>query len=533
MSPKRQTTRVRIQHLTVFLMREEVEEYETALKDEALDAQPLRSDLPFEGVVYFRTAPFRVPRWVSFVESGTADNLGALATTNNSAVLFVRASDRIFAFTFGHGHTMLDPASFERDFGLKVTLNAVDPEKLRSVDASTIEEMVLRTRRQTSRRSPLETFGLDVTTDLLRAVVGDPQDPAVARHLAGADPLRMAVAIEFDQLAAKCSELLRIHGLDTYKDRFSWIDHLQAIRDPSLIERLDELLPGAVTGPRESQPHLAPPQTFDWEGWEGFYYPTDDLDGEPRVDLDLDDYVLSLGDEEVAVGLLRRDHVFVRYASAGAALPEWSIYNCLVWQTLLDEQLYVITEGRWFLVDRDFAASVRTRVSMLPTALLDLPEPEVDESEGDYNVRAAGLGVGVLLDKKLARAAGAGSSIEFCDLMTLDRQLIHVKWWSKSATLSHLFAQGTVSAETFLRDEVFRENVREALAGQSAEAATSIPEGRPNAPDFEVDYVILGKQGVEWLPFFSQLTMLNACERLQLLGFKIGTKLIPAAPGSG
>jgi uncharacterized protein (TIGR04141 family) len=529
MSPRRQSTRVRIQHLTVFLIRQGVESYDYALKEKSLDAQPLRADLPFEGAVYFRTAPFRSPRWVGFLESGTGNNVGALSTTSNSAVLFVRASDRIFAFTFGYGHTMLDAGSFERDFGLRVTLNAVDPEKLRSVDASTIEEMTLRTRRQTSRRSPLETFGLDITRDLLRGVVGEPRDLTVARHLAGADPLRMAVPIEFSQLAEKCSELLRIQGLGTYKERFSWIDHLQAIRDPGLTEQLDELLPGAITGPQASQPHLAPPQTFNWEGWEGFYYSTDDFEGEPRVDLDLDEYVLSLGDEDVTVGLLRRDHVFVRYSSAAAAISEWSIYNCLVWEGVLDDQLYVLTEGQWFNVDRDFASSVRTRVGQLPAAALDLPGPQDDESEGAYNIRAADLGSAVLLDRKLARAAGAGSSIEFCDLMTLDRQLVHVKWWSKSATLSHLFAQGTVSAETFLSDETFRENVREALAERSGEAAALIPEGRPMAPEFEIDYVILGKQNAESLPFFSQLTMLNAYGRLQLLGFKVGVKLLPVS----
>lgn len=67
--------------------------------------------------------------------------------------------------------------------------NTVAPDGLKSVDAKTIEETTLHTRRDVSRDSAFAAFGLDPSRDLLRAVTGTPQDGTLAHRLTGADSL--------------------------------------------------------------------------------------------------------------------------------------------------------------------------------------------------------------------------------------------------------------------------------------------------------------------------------------------------------
>lgn len=44
-----------------------------------------------------------------------------------------------------------------------------------------------------------------------------------------------------------------------------------------------------------------------------------------------------------------------------------------------------------------------------------------------------------------------GSAIEFCDILISNNELIHVKKWYNSSTLSDLFSQGRISGELLLR----------------------------------------------------------------------------------
>ncbi|MBK9589344.1 MAG: TIGR04141 family sporadically distributed protein [Sphingomonadales bacterium] len=50
------------------------------------------------------------------------------------------------------------------------------------------------------------------------------------------------------------------------------------------------------------------------------------------------------------------------------------------------------------------------------------------------------------MDADLITHGGGHSKIEFCDVITAEKAFLHVKRYSGSAQLSHLFSQGVVSA---------------------------------------------------------------------------------------
>jgi uncharacterized protein (TIGR04141 family) len=285
---KRLKTRVR--HLTIFLLKDDIQRFQDALKDpSSLTLCNIREDLPYKGRFYYQPQHDKPPAWLSLVQSGLSERL-ILKNQSTAGVLFLRVTGRRFALSFGYGRNLLKPDSFERNFGLKVALNTVDPKSLKSVDARTFEELTLVTRRQASRGSELSAFGLDVTQDVLRAVTGKPRDDGFARQVTGADALAIAVEAEFKDLAEVCKRAFGAYGRDDYKKEFGFIDHLRPVADPSLKSKLEATLIESLSAGNTDRIHLAPPEPIDWERVDGFVYSTDS-NGDIHADLDIDDYL--------------------------------------------------------------------------------------------------------------------------------------------------------------------------------------------------------------------------------------------------
>lgn len=512
-------------------MKDDYATPEAALKNPYfLDRYDLRDTLPFPGALYIRPPREKSAWWVEFLQRGVADPIGSLENVSNAAVLLIQVDSRTIAFTFGYGRNLLRPESFERDFGLKVALNTVDADRLRSVDVRTFEELTVHTRRQTSRGSPLDTFGLDISRDLLRAVTGEPRDTTFAKRVMGADALRLSAAVRIEDLGGKAREMIDAYSRDAYKERFGWIDHLKAIRDPAVVETLDSRLIEALRSHDLHRLHLAPPEPVDWHELEGFRYSTDE-DEALRHDVDIQEWLDTIAEhEDVAVGDLKRARVEVMYSGQDQPFDKWSVYECVVFETELEDRLFVLTAGRWFEIAKDFADSVTAYVMGLPQSDLDLPDSTRGEREEDYNRRVAESDDRfALMDRRLIQYGGGYSRIEFCDLLSRTRQFIHVKRKLRSATLSQLFAQGTVPAEGFLRDPEFRRLVREAVTEVNPEFESLIPEDRPNPQNYEVVYAVIAAPGGGWpqsLPFFSRLHLMQAAQRLQTLGYSVSTRLV-------
>src|SRR5699024_8218801 len=69
--------------------------------------------------------------------------------------------------------------------------------------------------------------------------------------------------------------------------------------------------------------------------------------------------------------------------------------------------------------------------------------------ENDYNESVAKTRDDVIsMDRKLINIDRG--RFELCDLLSDAKHLIHVKPWTSSSTLSHLFSQGRISAETII-----------------------------------------------------------------------------------
>lgn len=142
--------------------------------------------------------------------------------------------------------------------------------------------------------------------------------------------------------------------------------------------------------------------------------------------------------------------------------------------------------------------------------------------EKEYNTLAAGSLGGVCLDRKLiSTPLHHRGGIEPCDVFVPPGTLLHMKRGSSSASLSHLLAQGLVSADALARDE----HARRAWCARIEEETS----GRIR--DAQVDAVVLGIQRekpitVESLFTFTKVNLVKQHAALRSLGVLVAIKTI-------
>jgi uncharacterized protein (TIGR04141 family) len=123
-----------------------------------------------ENVLFVFPGSENTPGWVEDLSPAFSlpDDLKSVSPC---AALIFRTGGRIFAATFSYAHVYVDDAKTEADFGLKVAVNAVGDDKLKSVERANIGAAI-RDFAQAAGRRDLRAFGFDEALDLVRKVSG-------------------------------------------------------------------------------------------------------------------------------------------------------------------------------------------------------------------------------------------------------------------------------------------------------------------------------------------------------------------------
>lgn len=122
------------------------------------------------------------------------------------------------------------------------------------------------------------------------------------------------------------------------------------------------------------------------------------------------------------------------------------------------------------------------------------------------------------MDKKNIPYGGGYNKIEFCDLFSKNKEIIHVKIYGGSSVLSHLFNQGLVSGELYKSEKSFRNKVNEELEDDFKLSDTN----NINPSNYKVIHVIISHVRKELnIPFFSKVSLKNAKKRLETIGYDV------------
>jgi uncharacterized protein (TIGR04141 family) len=513
--------------LSIFLVKEGASLDQLIDRSRTPTVTPLRVG-QIDSILYTQSSDPRVPSWTSLF----ADTIDIAALNLNSAsasaVLVVPMKNRTFALTFGYGRYLIDPLAVEPTFGLRATLNSVSTDTIRAIDKKTFEGISTHTQEQASKDTSIGDFGFDVERDLVRAVAGTPSDATLGHRLRGMDALTATCEVALPELPELLQAYFAKSEGDAYKIKFPWIDNILEVRDKVRRQQLDDALVKLLQAGGNEKMWLAVPDLLDWNDVGGFSYtPSSQM----FPDVHLQDYLKRVIPASITSDKLRQHRVYGHRATQDVYFGVWPVYRCIQAEISIDAETYLLTAGEWYRIDKDFVAVVDDSIKDIPSTTLTLPEYHDGEDEGDYNQRLAKATAGACcLDRKLIQYGGGKSSIEFCDVYDPAGRMVHVKRYAGSSVLSHLFAQGTVSATAFLSSEEFRREVNKLLpAGARLKGIGK----RPNTTELEIAFVIASRSvRALTLPFFSRVTLRNTYRQLTNYGFHTTLTKVQVAAAS-
>src|SRR2546422_10882710 len=90
------------------------------------------------GDIYLQASTVHPASWVAFFAGKLPQNV-KLLSASAAGVLIVKAAGRHFALRFGQGRHLLKPGAWEENFGLRVTLNSIDPEQILTIDRKSLD----------------------------------------------------------------------------------------------------------------------------------------------------------------------------------------------------------------------------------------------------------------------------------------------------------------------------------------------------------------------------------------------------------
>ncbi len=523
---------------------------------EALREGHSLKSIPSEsGVLFVDQSPARSPGWYKFIGEFASNEFAPLQNQSCAAVLFLQVySDvapleyRTMVLTFGTGHHSLDQDACERGFGLRVALNCIARSSLRGVDVATLDATTFQKRIQASRKADLGGFGLDIERDLLRLAAGIPSDTTFARALTGRDALNITTTTSPSSVVEKCKKALELFQSSEYKKDYAWVDLISPVPDKKLILELDVIAYGELSEllkGNASDIHIALPDIIGPEdGYEIGYFGAGLKSGKKEVfsEVSIEDYVNQIQagrpTDVYSMDVIKANHdVRVVVNGEGDRSQKRKIYDCFVFETVWKGSTYVLFGGDWYLIDAGFYNSVEDEFRRL-VSLTPLVANTHSKNERDFIVELdVNLDLLNLDQVKLSPAGAPNSNLEPCDFLCRTKRFIHLKDGHSSAPISHLWNQGLVSAESFIRDDKFRKDLRAAAVQRQKLTSKShfhtlLPGTgvRPNPRDYKVVFGIMRHRykssGTLGLPFFSKVSLRAVARRIELMGYPVEVHLI-------
>lgn len=433
------------------------------------------------------------------------------------AIVFLEASSRSFALTFGHVRHHLRDEAYEYDFGLRTTLNAVDPNEIRNTDE--LDPATSRRRRtQLPERSDINYFDFDGDSSVLRSLTGAirPEYKALFSHATGASNLRVSTKMTREELPNLLTKIYEVYEKETYATSFPAATNIQPVKDPATLTLLDEKLEAAIRVKSDGLV-LTIPELMDFqEDFEVSY------GGVGRSDLyddaAIEDYYTYLSARGTAFSTMTvdtlRHHRLRITTNDGSLKGDHSIYKSLVFESTLDgqDEHYHLSEGTWYRVDADYLKKLISDIDPLFRDA-DLP-PRKEHLEAEYNERqlVPHWPGSVLLDTTNTSPAGQ-KQVEPCDVARAEDGylvLTHVKLGVGASELSHLFSQGANSVDLLLGEAESRERLKGLITDRVASFDLSGLESQA----FKVEYVIVTKNDTSLaataLPLFSRISLRRA-----------------------
>ena len=518
------------------LLLHNTNDFEECLKDDFKGSQFHELDVEKhdnfkEGRIYIASTEENTVEWLDTLNSYTKDFLEGDLYKNksNKAVLMLKyekseeKKEYIFSLVYGYGRTMLDDRYIVKNFGLRTAINLIEESNIKSLNSLNISRDYVDIQRQALSYVSHSDLQVNTNADILKSISGKAPSSSNFSSMSGADNLRFSAKSDVS-LSELLKDILNAYKSDSYKEKgLEWIDHIQAVRDSKIIASLDKEVINHIKNDSLDNPVIAPNKIISYLDIEGYFISGmnsshtfkenfyDDIPAEQFWK-----FISDKNNPENIIDKLKSSSLY--YWLSDSSQKVSSIYNCLFIEIEYENEKFFINNGDWFKIESTYYTDIKNKIDRIerfedPA----IPYCEKNWNEGEFNKKFAESNPNLfkLFDKKNFQLKDYGhSKIEPADIVTIEKQFIHVKKGGSSANLSHLFAQGVVSAQLYKNEKEFIDYVNR-----------KFHKGYFKSDDkIEVIYGIIdkryNKKASEILPFFSMINLSQHYDNLSSMGIK-------------
>lgn len=508
---------------SIYLLKNDFNSNNSLKEDHTLeDVTNSCTNLPHNAQMYIANKPGSEPWWKSYW--GLTKNLQQMY---KGALVFLPINDRWIVLTFGATYHQLKDICFEYDFGLRTTLNAVDPEKIKSADTLQPENSK-RQKTQLPNASTLTFFDIRHNESIIKKLTGIVKDEYhdVFKKISGSNSLRISTSYSAEQIKGLCEELILIYEKDDYTIEFPDIQNIVPVKDPDIISNLNTKLLELFVSESVNLV-LAIPEVYDDSDTSAIVFK-----GAGKSDLVFEyvyiggyrKYLASKGLNLVDIDINKlRTHRMHIIDDNGMTKNSYTIYKSLLCDCEIEGFTYHLCEGEWYEVKNDYISRLGEEIN--PCILNEyslLPSCAPGTKEAEYNSDVSKSNKSVICLDRCDISPQGNSQIEPCDLITINDntvELIHIKMSTRSASLSHLFNQGVNSLEMLIREEESRIKLKTLLNDSDSKYSNLIDQKK-----FHVVFGIVTKKfdvnkdnPSKNLPIFSRISLSRTIKAIELM----------------
>lgn len=453
--------------------------------------------------------------------------------------------ERFFVLTYGHTYHYLHDDAYEYDFGLRTTLNTLDPDKIKSTDILSPENAKWE-RIQSSVNASWTFFDFHQDESIVKKLHGAVKKEygEIFKNVTGSASFKFNSSKQPHELKELCSKLWNIYQSNAYETSFPDLQGIVPVKDPSLILELNNKL---IEGFHEKSDKLflTIPSIINSEKSYAYYYSGLGKNEKEYDNINIDDYFQYVNDKgrriisdknisqqqitwkklasKIDVNLLKSHQLNLK-TEDGSVINSFSIYKCILFDCEFEQAHYHLCDGLWYKIETDFIVKLKSILDPIFVTnpyLLDCQWKD----EGEYNQEVSKHNKWECLDTKNI-APAKSKQVEPCDMLSCLNntvQFYHLKISNKSSSLSHLFNQGLNSIELIRSENEAKANLKRLIP---TDMHTIIDNG-----DYEIIYgIIINPKRVteksDALPLFSKISLMRTLRLCQLWNIKCSVVLI-------
>lgn len=529
-------------NFSIYLLKDGFD-HTNALNDDHKLTETHASELPDGAHLFILDTPAHPPWWRSYF--GIQEELNQ---ATKGAVVFLKVENRNFAISFGHVYHHLNDYSYEYDFGLRVTLNSLDPSELKSADMVS-PGTALRKRTQVAISTDLTFLDFDGNSEIIRSITGKVKDEhkEFFKNATGSTSLKIGMKIQPNKLSEICQTLLTLYESTIYQKTFPNIQNISPVKDPSKIDYLNNELFQSFCD-QSDDIVLSIPEIVDYQDDKTCcLFRANRKTSEIFPDITIEELweFLNINEIEPENADALRKYQLLLCDVEGNQGRTYTIMRSLVFEVNDQEDgaIYHLTDGNWYRAETSFVNRM-TRYINLKCAPCHLPHYDHDKtikekkvySEEAYNAAISSWNEDyICLDQTNISLTGS-SQVEPCDIYSVSdigsedatANFYHIKISTRSAHLSHLFNQGLNAIELLKQEEECVNKMKALIEAHLPEAKRENFKAPLDSKRSNVIFGIITHKSAdakaENLPLFSRLSLMRTMQLLDL--YSVGCSLV-------